>query len=86
MINSPKHLRTVIAVKIQQHVDAKGLTRKQVFEAADMTRTTFDRSMRGARSFTIDELTAIAFALGTTPDLLLPNEWTTSRDDVTKAA
>jgi transcriptional regulator with XRE-family HTH domain len=75
MSNFESAVEAQITANIQNLIAAKGTTRKHVFDKARMSRTTFDRAMAGARSFTVSEIMSIADALDVTPDKLLPSEW-----------
>lgn len=62
-----------IAQKIESRLAAKGLSRKSIHDAAGISRPTFDRSMAGGRSFTINELIRIASKLGVPAYEILPD-------------
>lgn len=61
-----------ISQKIEKHLAARGLTRKSIHDAAGISRPTFDRSMAGGRSFTINELIRIAAKIGVPVYEILP--------------
>lgn len=75
MSNFKNTAEAQIVEKIENLIAARGTTRKHVFDSARISRTTFERAMTGARSFTVIELMDIAEALNVTPDQLLPEEW-----------
>ena len=75
-MRNPQHTETAIADRIENLIAAKGVTRKHVMDHAGMSRSTFDRTMAGGRSFTIAQLVSIAGALGVHPAELFPPELT----------
>lgn len=63
-----------LADNIENHLAAKRVTRKTLFDQAGISRNTFERSMAGGRSFTVLELMRISAALGVHVSDILPHE------------
>lgn len=53
-----------VSANISEAMKAKGVSRKAVYDAANITRHTFDRRMSSGEGWTLDELEKVANFLG----------------------
>lgn len=67
-------LQKTIAEKIEAHLAAKKITRKDLIEALDMGYQAFERRMSGELQFGLGELWTIAEVLRTSPLSLMPED------------
>lgn len=63
-----------LARNIENHLAAKGVTRKALFDQAGISRNTFERHMANPGKFTVFQLMRIASVLNVNLSEILPNE------------
>lgn len=73
-MDTNKNVRLELATRIENHMAAKGIKRKELIQALPMGHQAFERRMRGELDFGITEIWTIATVLRTTPIDLLPAE------------
>lgn len=76
-MNTAPHPGRHVSEQIAQAMSDKKISRKALYDAANITRETFDRRMASGQGWTIDELTAIADRLDLPAWSLLPYNFTT---------
>lgn len=69
-----KRVRTELANRIENHMAAKGIKRKELIEALGMGYQAFERRMRGDIEFGLGEVWVIAKILRTSPLALMPED------------
>lgn len=69
-----KQLQDSLSRKIENHMAAKGISRKQLIEPLDMSYHSFKRRMDGEIPFTVFEIWAMAEVLRASPADLLPDD------------
>ena len=80
MFTTPLTPEAQLARKIENRMAAKGASRRSVYLDARMTRRTFELSMSGERSFTINELMRIASVLDVPVSAIMPEEFTSLQE------
>jgi len=66
--------RLVTIRKIENHMAAKAIKRKELTQALGVTYQTFERRMSGELPFTVDEIWKIARVLRARPSDILPDD------------
>lgn len=66
--------RQTTARKIENHMAAKAIKRKELIAALGVTYQTFERRMSGELPFTVDEIWIIARILRARPSEILPDD------------
>lgn len=74
-MTTPQEVENQLARNIENHLAAKGITRKSLFDQAGISRNTFERKMAGG-GFTVQELMRFAPVLKVHVSELLPPELT----------
>ena len=73
------HTGETIAKKIENRLAAKGMSRAALIRSAGIPRSTFERHMvNGGTTFTIQQVLAVADALGVAPADILPDSLVTA--------
>lgn len=67
---------------IQKIIKSKGITKRAVSEKSGMPYSSLNSKLKGYRSFTIDDIFAIAEALDEPPAKLCPPEFFSKKDAV----
>ena len=67
-------VQNTVARKIENHLAAKAIKRKELIEALGMSYHSFERRMKGEVPFSIIEVWTIAEVLRTAPYSLLPDD------------
>lgn len=76
-MNTPQlSTRLTTARKIENHMAAKAIKRKELTAALGVTYQTFKRRMSGELPFTVDEIWTIARILRAKPSEILPDDIT----------
>ncbi|WP_028265900.1 helix-turn-helix domain-containing protein [Arthrobacter sp. MA-N2] len=73
-MTSPNEAESQLARNIENHLAAKGVTRKTLFDQAGISRNTFERNMANPGKFTVFQLRRIASALDVSLTEILPGE------------
>lgn len=75
-MNTNTELESRIATvrKIENHMAAKAIKRKDVIEALGIRYQTFERRMKGEVPFTVEEIWTIARVLRARPTDILPDD------------
>lgn len=71
---TPQELQDSLTRKIENHMAAKGISRKQLIEELEMSYHSFKRRMDGEIPFSVFEVWAIAKVLRAAPSDLLPDD------------
>lgn len=69
-----QELQASLTRKIENHMAAKGISRKQIIEPLNMSYHSFQRRMSGEIPFNFLEIWTIAAILRTSPAELLPDD------------
>ena len=64
--------RSAVAAEVRASLARKGETAAWLSESAGISKTALSRKLRGDVSFTVEEVVAVADALGIDADTLLP--------------
>lgn len=71
-MNTQEPIQKGVVRKIENHMAAKAIKRKELADALGITYQTLERRMSGEVAFTIEEIWTIASTLRTNPFDLLP--------------
>lgn len=73
-MNNSKAVQPAVVRKIENHMAAKGITRKELKEALGWSYERFRKRMGCEKAFELDELWVIASVLRTSPLELMPDD------------
>lgn len=72
------NINVQVGKQVDKKIEATGITKRAVSEKSGMPYSSLNSKLKGFRSFNIDEILAIAEAIGEPPSELLPEELKTS--------
>ena len=67
--------RKWIGERIEQFIKSKGMTKRAVSEKSGMPYSSLNSKLKGYRGFNVDDLLALADAIGESPAALLPPQF-----------
>ncbi|AIY01168.1 hypothetical protein ART_1569 [Arthrobacter sp. PAMC 25486] len=73
-MNNTKIVQAAVVQKIENHMAAKGITRKELKDGLNMGYERFRKRMSSEIPFSVEELWAIAGILRTSPLALMPED------------